>query len=126
MQQLLYVDDDESIREVAALSLELDGRFKVRLAASGKEALAMLASGYRPDAVLLDVMMPDLDGPQTLARMRTQGLEELTVIFVTARSLDTERQALLSLGACGIITKPFDPLHLGKEVSQILGKKVSA
>ena len=126
MYQLLYVDDDEAIREVAELSLSLDGRFAVRLAASGKEALELLSSGYRPDAVLLDVMMPGLDGPQTLARMRDEGLQSLPVIFITARSLDNERQALMSLGARGIITKPFDPLRLANEVAHILGPEVSA
>ena len=126
MYQLLYVDDDEAIREVAELSLSLDRRFAVRLAASGKEALELLSSGYRPDAVLLDVMMPGLDGPQTLARMRDEGLQSLPVIFITARSLDNERQALMSLGARGIITKPFDPLRLANEVAHILGPEVSA
>ncbi len=126
MYQLLYVDDDEAIREVAELSLSLDGRFAVRLAASGKEALELLSSGYRPDAVLLDVMMPGLDGPQTLARMRDEGLQSLPVIFITARSLDNERQALMSLGARGIITKPFDPLRLANEVAHILGPEASA
>lgn len=126
MYQLLYVDDDEAIREVAELSLSLDRRFAVRLAASGKEALELLSGGYRPDAVLLDVMMPGLDGPQTLARMRDEGLQSLPVIFITARSLDNERQALMSLGARGIITKPFDPLRLANEVAHILGPEVSA
>lgn len=126
MQQLLYVDDDEAIREVAELSFSLDGRFAVRLAASGKEALAILESGYRPDAVLLDVMMPELDGPQTLARMRALGFQQLVVIFVTARSLDAERQALMSLGAQGIITKPFDPLRLAADVATILGAERAA
>ncbi len=126
MYQLLYVDDDEAIREVAELSLSLDRRFAVRLAASGKEALELLSSGYRPDAVLLDVMMPGLDGPQTLARMRDEGLQSLPVIFITARSLDNERQALMSLGARGIITKPFDPLRLANEVAHILGPEASA
>jgi CheY-like chemotaxis protein len=126
LYQLLYVDDDEAIREVAELSLSLDRRFAVRLAASGKEALELLSSGYRPDAVLLDVMMPGLDGPQTLARMRDEGLQSLPVIFITARSLDNERQALMSLGARGIITKPFDPLRLANEVAHILGPEASA
>ncbi len=126
MYQLLYVDDDEAIREVAELSLSLDGRFAVRLAASGKEALELLSGSYRPDAVLLDVMMPGLDGPQTLARMRDEGLQSLPVIFITARSLDNERKALMSLGARGIITKPFDPLRLANEVAHILGPEVSA
>ena len=126
MYQLLYVDDDEAIREVAELSLSLDGRFTVRPAASGQEALAILASGFRPDAVLLDVMMPGLDGPQTLARLRAEGFRQLPVIFITARSLDNERQALMSLGARGIITKPFDPMLLANEVVRILGQKTSA
>jgi CheY-like chemotaxis protein len=124
--QLLYVDDDEAIREVAELSLSLDGRFTVRLAASGQEALEILARGFRPDAVLLDVMMPGLDGPQTLARLRAEGFRQLPVIFITARSLDNERQALMSLGARGIITKPFDPMLLANEVVRILGQKTSA
>ena len=126
MQQVLYVDDDEAIREVAQLSLSLDGRFAVRLAASGKEALGFLASGYRPDVVLLDVMMPDLDGPQTYARIREEGFHQLAVIFITARTLDAERKALMHLGARGIINKPFDPVRLAGEVADILDMKMPA
>ncbi|MDE2465957.1 MAG: response regulator, partial [Alphaproteobacteria bacterium] len=122
VQQLLYVDDDEAIREVAALSLGLDGRFEVTLAASGRQAVDLLGRGLRPDAALIDVMMPDLDGPQTLACIRAQGFTQLSVIFITARSLDDERAALMALGARGIITKPFDPLRLADEVTQILAR----
>ena len=120
--QILYVDDEPDIREVACLSLGLDPEVEVRSAESGRDALALLETpGWRPDVVLLDVMMPDLDGPGTLQALRRLPEHAGTpVIFITARAQPHERSRFIELGAVGVITKPFDPMTLAREVRALL------
>jgi two-component system OmpR family response regulator len=102
----LYVDDDPDIREIAVLSLSLDGAITVRTADGGAAGQA-----------LLDVMMPDLDGPGTLLQIRERAHLTLTpVIFITARAMQTEQAQYMALGALGVIVKPFDPLALARQV----------
>ena len=118
---VLYVDDDPDIREVAALSLGLDGQIKTKTAESGASALAILDGGLVPDAILLDVMMPDLDGPATLGQIRQRPhLADVPVIFITARALGHEQARLLAQGAKAIIVKPFDPISLARRVREVL------
>ena len=118
---VLHVDDEPDIREVAAMSLELDETMSLTSAASGAEALALLEAGCRPDVILLDVMMPELDGPGTLARLRQlPGHETTPVIFMTARAQATEVHRYVELGAIGVIVKPFDPMSLAACVGDIL------
>lgn len=118
--KVLHVDDEPDIREIASLSLDLDGGVEARSAASGAEALAILAD-YRPDVILLDVMMPELDGPGTLQRLRLlPGLQATPVIFMTARAQSHEHGRFIDLGAIGVITKPFDPMTLAKEIRDLL------
>lgn len=118
---ILHVDDEPDIREVAAFSLELDPQIELTTAESGEVALELLEGGLRPDVILLDVMMPRLDGPGTLARLRVlPGLEQTPVIFITARVQSGERDRYLELGAVGVITKPFDPMTLAGQVRDIL------
>lgn len=118
---LLHVDDEDDIREVAAYALELDPSIQLTSLASGAAALERLEGGYRPQAVLLDVMMPGLDGPGTLERLRRiEGLETTPVVFMTARVQADERLRYLALGAVGVITKPFDPLSLAGELRGLL------
>ncbi|WP_420478895.1 response regulator [Brevundimonas sp. FT23028] len=118
---ILHVDDEPDIREVAAFSLELDPGVTLTTADSGEAALGLLEAGLRPDVILLDVMMPRLDGPGTLARLRRlSGLEQTPVIFMTARVQASERERYLELGAVGVITKPFDPMTLAGQVRDIL------
>lgn len=110
---VLHVDDEADIREVVALSLALDDGIEVTSAGSGDAALGLLEAGLRPDVILLDMMMPRLDGPGTLRRLRTiPGLQATPVIFMTARA----QSAGLALGAQGVIVKPFDPMGLAREV----------
>ncbi|WP_426029005.1 response regulator [Brevundimonas sp. TWP2-3-4b2] len=114
---VLHVEDDESIRALTELIFSLAADGIVRTAASGEEALAALKSGYKPDVILLDVMMPGLDGPTVLALLREMPLHSSTpVIFMTARAHARQRDRLLSLGAIGVITKPFDPTTLAAEI----------
>lgn len=114
---VLHVDDEPDIREVAALSLELDGDMSLTSAASGGEGLDLLRGGLRPDVILLDVMMPELDGPGTLAQLRElPGHERTPVIFMTARAQTSELNRYIALGAIGVIVKPFDPMSLAAAV----------
>lgn len=117
MLNVLHVDDEPDIREVAALALEMDPDMAVRSASSGQEALDWLASGYEPDVILLDVMMPALDGPGTLERLRQMPQHVSTpVIFMTARAQSHELDRFLGLGAIAVIIKPFDPMTLARQL----------
>ena len=120
--KLMYVDDEPDIREIAEFSLQLDPEIEVRAHASGAAALAALAAEpWRPDVILLDVMMPDMDGPTTLDRVREiAGLEATPAIFITARAQPQERAAFLARGAVGVITKPFDPMTLASDIRSIM------
>ncbi|HZW15566.1 MAG TPA: response regulator [Brevundimonas sp.] len=118
---VLHVDDEPDIREVAAMSLDLDPSMSLTSAASGAEALGLLEAGCRPDVILLDVMMPELDGPGTLARLRQlPGHEQTPVIFMTARAQSSELSRYIALGAVGVIVKPFDPMSLAASVRDAL------
>ena len=118
MTRVLYVDDEPDIREIAELSLTLDPRFEVRTAASGAEAIELAAS-WQPDIILLDVMMPAMDGPAVLAELRSRGLA-MPVLFVTARAQRSEIQSFATLDAKGVIAKPFDPVSLAAQVRAFL------
>jgi two-component system, OmpR family, response regulator len=116
MGSVLYVDDDPDICEVVKTTLCLIAGLTVRTAGSGEQAID-LAYELRPDLVLMDVMMPGLDGPSTLKRMREHALlADIPVIFLTAKVLPAEVAHFLQLGAIGVIGKPFDPLKLCDEL----------
>lgn len=120
-KHILLIDDEEDIREVVALSLESVAGWQVTSAASGPEGLA-LAKTTQPDAVLLDVMMPGQDGPATLRLLRNDLVtSKIPVIFLTAKVQSIERERLQGSGAAGFLSKPFNPMTLADEVSQLLG-----
>jgi CheY-like chemotaxis protein len=113
---VLYVDDEADIRQIAELALGLAKDLHVQVGASGEEAIQM-ARTRQPDLVLLDVMMPGLDGPGTLKRMRADDTtSHIPVIFVTAKAMPREVAMFLQMGAIGVIGKPFDPMQLGNQV----------
>lgn len=119
---ILHVDDDEGIRALTELAFSLGGHGTVRSAASGAEAIAALESGFRPDVILLDVMMPELDGPGVLARIRMlAGHEATPVIFMTAQTQEHELNRLIALGGVGVVIKPFDPLTLPDRIKGLVG-----
>ena len=119
LRKILLVDDDADIRLIAEISLSSLGGWQVVQAASGAEALD-LASRERPDLILLDVMMPGMDGPTTLKSLRTlPGLEETPVIFVTAKVQPDEIVYYKELGALEVISKPFDPMTLAVQLRDI-------
>jgi signal transduction histidine kinase len=118
--RILHVDDEPDIRAVAELSLELDPDFVTRSVGSGKEALAV-AADWQPNIILLDVMMPAMDGPATLAHLReSKHTAGIPVIFMTARAQAREIELFHTLGVVGVIDKPFDPMTLAAVVRTYL------
>ncbi|MEZ5510000.1 MAG: response regulator [Gammaproteobacteria bacterium] len=116
LQRILYVEDEPDIQAVARLALEMVGGFTVKICSSGDEALRE-AAGFAPDMILLDVMMPGMDGPSTLAALRgIDSLKATPVAFMTAKVQPHEVEQLIALGAVGVIAKPFDPMTLSDQV----------
>ena len=119
LQRILYVEDEADIQAVAKLALEMVGGFEVKICSSGEEALEQ-AEAFAPQLLLLDVMMPGMDGPSTLAALRKlPSLAEVPAVFMTAKVQPTEVAHYKSLGALDVIAKPFDPMALAGEVKQI-------
>jgi CheY-like chemotaxis protein len=119
-RRILIVDDEDDIREVAQVSLELVGQYEVLTAASGSDGI-QAARRAHPDAILLDVMMPDMDGPTTLAQLQADpDTRDIPVVFLNAKAQTADRARLAQLGAAGILTKPFDPLKLAAEIAATL------
>ena len=119
--RVLLVDDEDDIREVAKLSLEAIAGWEVLVASSGEECIS-IAANEGPDAILLDVMMPDMDGPSTLAELQSNEITRpIPVVFLTAKIQPADRERFADLGVAGVIAKPFDPMTLSSELSSILG-----
>ena len=117
--KLLYIEDEPDIREIAEIALEDEG-FEIEFCESGLQALDRL-SHLRPDVILLDVMMPGMDGPTTLEQLRKiPGCEQIPVIFLTAKVQPREVAEFIGLGALGVIHKPFDPLQLADQIRNFL------
>ena len=118
--RILLVDDEPDIREVVDVSLGLDPEFKTRACASGADAL-VTAAEWSPSIILLDVMMPLMDGPTTLANLRKNPrTAHIPVVFLTARTQADEIEQYISLGAQGVLSKPFDPMTLAASVRSYL------
>jgi len=116
LKRILYVDDEPSVSQVAILVLQKIGGFEVLACTSGQEALDQ-AEAFRPDLLLLDVMMPEMDGPATLERLRALPVTaDVPVIFMTGQTRPEEVVALKALGAIDVIAKPFDPTKLPDQV----------
>jgi CheY-like chemotaxis protein len=113
-KRILIIDDEDDIREVAQLSLEAVGGWEVATAASGIEGLEK-AAAEQPDAILLDVMMPDMDGIATFKQLQANP------ILLTAKVQSADRQRFAQLGMAAAIDKPFDPMELADRVTEILG-----
>jgi DNA-binding response OmpR family regulator len=119
LQRILLVEDDPDIQVVAALALSRIGGFEVRVSGSAPEALRD-APGFAPDLILLDVMMPGMDGPSTLAALRGLPATATTpVIFMTAKIQPHETAHYRKLGSAGVIAKPFDPATLADRVREL-------
>jgi CheY-like chemotaxis protein len=120
-RHILIVDDEDDIREVAELSLESVAGWRVATAGSGPEGVSK-ALEEPPDAILLDVMMPDMDGPSTLAELqRHEATSDIPVLLVTAKVQAADQRRFEALGVAGVLRKPFDPMTLSDQVSGALG-----
>ena len=121
MRRILIIDDEDDIREVAALSLETVAGWTVCTANSGKDGIKM-AILEKPDAILMDVMMPSMDGPTTFRQMQlTPGVSHIPVLLLTAKVQGVDQRRFADLGVSGILFKPFDPLTLADQMASALG-----
>ena len=119
LDKILYVEDDPDIQAIAQLALEDLGGFSVLCCSSGAEALQQ-AEGFAPQLMILDVMMPDMDGPATLAALRKiKILHKTPAIFMTAKVQKQEVEEYKALGALDVIAKPFDPMTLTDQITAI-------
>lgn len=116
------MEDEADIRAIAQVALKSVGGFATKICSSGNEAISTIAE-FNPDLILLDVMMPEMDGPTTLKEIRKMPAFLVTpVIFLTAKVQPLEVQALRDLGATDVIAKPFDPMELAKQIKEIWDK----
>ncbi|NJK99737.1 MAG: response regulator [Spirulinaceae cyanobacterium SM2_1_0] len=119
-KRILVIDDEADIREVAQLSLEIGRGWEVLAAASGQEGIE-LAATCQPDAILLDVMMPDMDGPTTWQRLQQNpATQTIPVILLTAKVQATEQRGYAKLGVAAVLAKPFDPVKLADLIAEVL------
>ncbi|HYH10268.1 MAG TPA: response regulator [Thermoanaerobaculia bacterium] len=120
VRRILVVDDEDDVREVTSMSLRLVDGWYVRTCSCGEEAIRAAAEEL-PDAIVLDVMMPGLDGPGTLEALRSDArTRTIPVIFLTAKAQPAEKRMLSDLSARGVIAKPFDPITLPNEIAELL------
>lgn len=121
-KRILVIDDEEAIRLLTQVTLETVANWKVLTAASGQEGIA-IAQAEQPDAILLDIMMPGLDGRATFRQLQTNSLTlHIPTILLTAKARDQERQEFMNLGVAGVILKPFEPVELANQIQAILSQ----
>jgi CheY-like chemotaxis protein len=119
LQRILYVEDEPDIQAVARIALETVGGFTVQICSSGEDAL-QAAVEFAPDLLLLDVMMPGMDGPTTLKELRNlPQLENTPAVFMTAKVQPQEIEQFKSYGALDVIAKPFDPMALSGQIAAV-------
>lgn len=120
-RRILIIDDEEDIRQVAALSLETVAGWEVVVASSGAQGLARAAE-HKPDAILLDVMMPGMDGPTTFRELqKNPATGHIPVLLLTAKVQSTDQRRFADLGVRAILFKPFDPMMLSSQIADVLG-----
>ena len=125
LKTILYVEDQKDIQVVTKYALESISNFELKICDNGEEALELL-NQYVPNLILMDVMMPVLDGPATLIQIRQRdNLKNIPIIFMTAKILPNEVSELINLGAVGVIAKPFDPITLGDQILDIYTKSIT-
>ncbi len=119
LHRILYAEDEPLIQAVAKLALEKVGGFSVLICSSGQEALDQV-TGFAPDLILLDVIMPGIDGPETFRRLQTNPASaSIPVVFLTANAQPAEVAQYKALGALDVIAKPFNPMTLAAQITQI-------
>lgn len=116
LKRIMHIEDDDSIRMITSITLESVGNFELLSCEGGQEALDKF-DGFQPQAILLDVMMPGMDGPETLEKLKEQfGLDNVMVIFMTAKVQQEELEHFKSIGGFDVIEKPFDPMALTDKI----------
>lgn len=121
VKRILFIDDEEDIKTLAQFCLESEAGWSMMSASNGQEGIE-IAEKEKPDAILLDAMMPDLDGIQTIARLRKNSeTKNIPTIFITAKAQASDRRRFYNAGAKGVINKPFDALTLASQISGFLG-----
>lgn len=121
---ILLIDDEETIQEVVQVGLELETDWEVLTASSGLEGIAM-ANTKLPDAILLDVMMPDMDGIATFAKLKGNSkTQSIPVIFLTAKTQIAEQHPFKKIGIAGVIIKPFNSITLAIKIAELLEWKL--
>ena len=127
MRRILIIDDEDDIREVAALSLEAIAGWEILTARSGAEGIAIAVNApadAKPDAILMDVMMPEVDGPTTFGLMKQNpAIAGIPVLLLTAKVQGVDQRRFANLGVSAVLFKPFDPLTLAQQISEALGWK---
>lgn len=119
-KQILMIDDEADIQTVASIGLTMVSGWQVLTASSGQEGLQQ-AEQHQPDAILLDVMMPDMDGVATLSALRSNAQTcDIPIVFLTAKAKAADRKRFYELGAQGVINKPFDPMLLASQIAGFL------
>ena len=119
LRRIMHVEDDPSIQTVARVALEAVGGFEVCTCSGGQEALDRFES-FAPQLILLDVMMPTMDGPSTLRNLQQQfDLTKIPVVFMTAKLQTNEIESYKALGASDVVVKPFDPMKLSEQIQGI-------
>ncbi len=120
IRKVLLAEDEEDIQKVARMSLQFQGRWEVVVASNGEECLSKVST-ERPDLILLDAMMPRMDGYETCRRLKADPTtRDIPVIFLTAKAQESEIRKGLELGAVGYLVKPFDPMRLASQIREIL------
>ena len=121
MHRILIIDDEDDIREVAALSLEATANWEILTASSGREGIET-AAREKPEAILMDVMMPEMDGPTTFKHMQANpATAGIPVVLLTAKVQGVDQRRFAGLGVAAVLFKPFDPLTLAAQISEALG-----
>ncbi|MGB7084679.1 MAG: response regulator [Phormidesmis sp.] len=119
-RHILIVDDEVSIQKVVSLSLKMEANWNITTASSGKEGIHQ-AEIHQPDAILLDVMMPEMDGIDTFAALENNPkTQAIPVILLTAKTRASEKRLFQEIGVAGVITKPFPPLALASQIAKLL------
>jgi CheY-like chemotaxis protein len=117
---ILLIDDEETIQEVVQVGIEIETGWQVAIASSGMEGIS-LAQAQQPDAILLDVMMPEMDGISTLSQLKANPkTQSIPVILLTAKTQAADKKQFQSLGVMGVITKPFNSMTLAGRIAKIL------
>jgi DNA-binding response OmpR family regulator len=117
---ILIIDDEEDVKEIAQMGLEMAGDWQVITASSGKEGLS-IAESSQPEVILLDLMMPEWDGKETLKHLKAnRNTAGIPIILMTAKTQSAIASDLIDLDLAGVITKPFRPLQLPEQIAQIL------